>query len=167
MYVCVVYVNGYVYAHKGQKKVLDPGELELLEAVSCLILVLGSECESTERSANALNHQAFSLLLKNILYFTKTCTSFSRSCPFSPSQLCRYMYAPPSECLHVIYMVIQTRQGLVFFLRLRSFSDSHTLSLVSLRRFSTNLHDIYHATNSQVFLSGCLTTQTLKLHLKN
>ena len=49
-----------MYICAGQKRVLDPLELELQEVVSCLTWVLGAELRSSARVAHILNHGAMS-----------------------------------------------------------------------------------------------------------
>lgn len=61
MYVCLcvcVYVQGSKGACRGQKRALDPLELELQVTVGCLMWVLGTELcfFFFARAASALNH---------------------------------------------------------------------------------------------------------------
>lgn len=56
---------------RGQKKVLDPSELELLEVATYLAWMLGVELGSLGRAVIVLNHEPY--LCPQELYFTLQC----------------------------------------------------------------------------------------------
>lgn len=45
----------YVHAQRGQKRVLEPLELELQGVVSCLMVMLGTELRFSGRAGHTLN----------------------------------------------------------------------------------------------------------------
>lgn len=104
MYACV-HVLIYADIHRGQKRMLDPLELELQVSVSCLTWMLVTELGPSANAAKTPNHLAISpsvyiiYIHIYIIYLFETCFYLCVHLCMCMPPMCKYPWRPEESAV--------------------------------------------------------------------